>query len=258
MQATRFTTLAAATALLAALSAGPLGAQGKGSGGGNGKGGGNDGGGQKSEQVRGGGSPERGNGRAKATAARPSTGSRASTAKSAGSRASTARSTGARSSTSRTAGARAASGSRTASTLRWDRSYERTGDRVYGWTGERYRLSTRRHRDVPPGWCRGVGNPHNTIANCGWSRDRYDGRDGVYRDDDGIWRDGDTRYGGYSDAHDAFHRHHDAVCRDRADDRPFDPAYQLRVSQECSAEHDRWHDRYDPSADPALIRVRLF
>ena len=25
-----------------------------------------------------------------------------------------------------------------------------------------------RRRDVPPGWCRGVGNPHNTRENCGW------------------------------------------------------------------------------------------
>lgn len=24
-----------------------------------------------------------------------------------------------------------------------------------------------RRRDVPPGWCRGVGNPHNTWENCG-------------------------------------------------------------------------------------------
>ncbi|HEU0078833.1 MAG TPA: hypothetical protein VFQ76_14360, partial [Longimicrobiaceae bacterium] len=146
----------------------------------------------------------------------------------------------------------------TAPAVRWDRTYERRADQTLSWTDERYRMSTRRHRDVPPGWCQGVGNPHNTVANCGWSRDRYDYRDAVYRDDDGIWRDGDTRYGSYSDAHDAFHRHHDEVCRDRANDRPFDASYQLQVRQECSAEHDRWHDRYDPNADLSLIRVRLF
>jgi Ni/Co efflux regulator RcnB len=41
-------------------------------------------------------------------------------------------------------------------------------------------------RSVPPGWCQGRGNPHNTAVNCGYRTDR------IYRDRNGVWRD---RYG---------------------------------------------------------------
>lgn len=35
----------------------------------------------------------------------------------------------------------------------------------------------RNGRDVPPGWCKGKGNPHNTPENCGYRSDRrYDDR----------------------------------------------------------------------------------
>jgi len=257
MKATRLSTLAAAATLLAALSAGSLDAQGKGNGNGNGKGNG----GQHAGQAHGGGS---GGARGNGSKARPSGGGSASrdarpgtTVRTSGNgqaRAATTRSTTTK---TRTTTARSSTRTRTAPAIQWDRNYDRRADRAWSWGDERYRLSTRRHRDVPPGWCNGVGNPHNTVANCGWSRSRYDSGSGVYRDDGGTWRDGDSRYGSYSEAHDAFHRHQDALCRDRADDRPFDPAYQLQVSRECSAEHDRWHDRYDPNADPSLIRVRL-
>lgn len=240
MNRTRFGTLAAAAALLAALSAAPADAQGRGNGNGNGKGG------QHAGQAHGGGSASvQGSGH----------GSRARASTSGSGSASRAARTGtaARSTTT----ARSSTRATTAPAVRWDRTYERRADRAWSWSDERYQLSTRRSRDVPPGWCTGVGNPHNTVANCGWSRSRYDSGSGVYRDDDGIWRDGGSRPGSYSEAHDAFHRHQDAVCRDRADDRPFDAAYQLQVSRECSAEHDRWHDRYDPNADPSWSRIRL-
>jgi hypothetical protein len=48
------------------------------------------------------------------------------------------------------------------------------------------RSTSRGTRAVPPGWCQGRGNPHNTAANCGYRTDR------VYRDRNGVWRD---RYG---------------------------------------------------------------
>ena len=48
------------------------------------------------------------------------------------------------------------------------------------------RRGTTATRATPPGWCKGVGNPHNTTANCGYRTDR------VYRDRNGVWRD---RYG---------------------------------------------------------------
>lgn len=250
MRRTRFTMLATAAALMAALSAHPADAQGK-----SGKG----------EKQRAGHSQQQGKGRGTAKA-QPSE-RRGSTARAArprterAERPKLARSSrqGSGSATkARSSGAtRTRDVSRDVPAVGWDRDYERRTDRSWSWDDERYRRSTRRHRDVPPGWCQGVGNPHNTIANCGYGANRYDSRYGVYRDDDGTYRDRDTRYGSYQEAHEAFHRSNDRVCRDRASERPFDPAYQLQVRRECSAEHDRWHDRYDPNADPSWSRIRL-
>jgi hypothetical protein len=91
-----------------------------------------------------------------------------------------------------------------------------------------------RRRDVPPGWCKGRGNPHNTPENCGYSSDRrYD------------WEDND-RYGGYgsyADAHRAFHRALDREYAARAAERRTDPLYQIRLRAEKSADHERWHER---------------
>src|SRR5215211_7487695 len=36
--------------------------------------------------------------------------------------------------------------------------------------------NSRLQRRVPPGWCIGRGNPHNTVANCGAGSNRYDRR----------------------------------------------------------------------------------
>ncbi len=107
---------------------------------------------------------------------------------------------------------------------------------------------------VPPGWCNGRGNPHNTAANCGYDRDdrrrddRYD-RDRRYDRDDRRYDDRYGRYGAYSSyasfarAHDAFHRRHDWECRDLAARRPLDPGWQIRVRSDCKARHDDWHRR---------------
>ena len=98
---------------------------------------------------------------------------------------------------------------------------------------------------VPPGWCRGVGNPHNTRANCGYRsgdrdsdrrRDRYDDRRRERYDD----RD---RRGSYSREHDDFHYRLDRKYRELAARRPLDLEYQLRVRAEKAREHDNWHRR---------------
>ncbi|HEV2734356.1 MAG TPA: hypothetical protein VGV85_05925 [Longimicrobiaceae bacterium] len=108
------------------------------------------------------------------------------------------------------------------------------------WDDDDVRLE--RRRQVPPGWCKGKGNPHNTRENCG-----YDRRDDDRRRDDRRYDDRrrddryDTRSGSYEQAHQAFHRDHDRICRERASQRPFDPRWQLQVRGECKAEHDRWH-----------------
>jgi hypothetical protein len=114
--------------------------------------------------------------------------------------------------------------------------------------GDRYEVEQRRDGQdrargngagkVPPGWCRGQGNPHNTPANCGFADWRRD-RDG--------WSIGDRRYRSFEEAHEVFHRHHDRECRLRAAERPLDPSWQLRVRAECRAEHDAWHARNDPN-----------
>lgn len=102
------------------------------------------------------------------------------------------------------------------------------------------RLERRDGKRVPPGWCRGKGNPHNTPENCGYDRRRDDRR---YDDRYDDRRRDDRRYGSFEEAHRAFHREHDRVCRERAAQRPFDVRWQLRVRTECKAEHDRWHAR---------------
>ena len=97
------------------------------------------------------------------------------------------------------------------------------------------RLEDGRRRGVPPGWCIGKGNPHNTVENCGRRGERYDPR----RDD----RDSDRRPTSYAEAHEAYHRYEDAQCRARANDRPLDLAHRLRVRAECDRQHDEWHRR---------------
>jgi hypothetical protein len=94
---------------------------------------------------------------------------------------------------------------------------------------------------VPPGWCQGRGNPHNTPENCGYARDRrYDSRTGDRRG-------GGGGYANFEEAHRRFHLDHDRRCRERAAQRPLDVQWQVRVRSECRAEHVRWHERNDPT-----------
>jgi hypothetical protein len=89
---------------------------------------------------------------------------------------------------------------------------------------------------VPPGWCQGVGNPHNTPENCGYnartSRDRS-----PYEDD----RRYDARGGSYEESHRRFHLELDDYYNRLAAQRPLDVAYQLELRLRKRAEHDEWH-----------------
>ena len=121
-----------------------------------------------------------------------------------------------------------------------DRYGTRSGDRYESRSGDRYediRYDDRRdtRRNVPPGWCIGRGNPHNTPENCGYSRsrgvnDRYDDR-----------YDGNSR--SYAEAHTAFHRQLDRKYAELASQRRNDPIYQIRLRSEKANEHQRWHER---------------
>jgi hypothetical protein len=150
---------------------------------------------------------------------------------------------------------------------RWDRDGDR--DRDVRWERRRaeQRVSSRSARNVPPGWCRGVGNPHRTAANCGYRTDRIyrdrsgtwrdrNGdilrRDGVYRDRNGVLRDRYGRVigvrttsrtsGNYSANHTDFHRRLRAECYARADRVSI--VNRVRIMNQCNAEHDAWHRRY--------------
>jgi hypothetical protein len=110
---------------------------------------------------------------------------------------------------------------------------------------DRYRRDDRERRTVPPGWCRGRGNPHNTPENCGYGsrrgdHDRYDRDDSYGRDRD---YGGYGRNGSYDERHREFHRYLDEKYRSLAAQHPLDPRWQLRVSQQKRAEHERWHER---------------
>ena len=102
-------------------------------------------------------------------------------------------------------------------------------------------------RRVPPGWCRGQGNPHNTAENCRWNNsrntwERYDSRTGRWET-----RSGDTRYGdrgSYQQAHQEFHYSHDRQCRERAAQRPLDLRWQVQVRTECRNIHEDFHRRW--------------
>jgi hypothetical protein len=101
---------------------------------------------------------------------------------------------------------------------------------------ELQRRDASRARGVPPGWCIGRGNPHNTPENCGY-------RSTVDRRDDRRHTAGRS----FEEAHAIFHREHDRRCRARAAERPLDVQWQVRVRADCRAEHDRWHARHDPN-----------
>ena len=143
------------------------------------------------------------------------------------------------------------------------------------------------------GWCQGVGNPHNTVQNCGYNNsrssraDRYDrngNSNGGYYDRNGVWHSTSSRNDGYYDrngvwhgtstsgrygtsggygsngsygtygsraqydqAHQAFHQQQDRQCRAQENQRPLDLQWRLQVRNQCRAEHEAWHQRYDPN-----------
>ena len=105
-------------------------------------------------------------------------------------------------------------------------------------------------RRVPPGWCIGRGNPHNTAANCRYNSsrstwERYDDRDRRWESRETYERGTDSRNGGsYDAAHHDFHYSHDRQCRERAAQRPLDMRWQLQVRQECAAIHQDFHRRW--------------
>jgi hypothetical protein len=132
-----------------------------------------------------------------------------------------------------------------------DRRYEdrRDNDRRDEPRFER-RSSTRR---VPPGWCIGRGNPHNTAANCRYNNnqgywERYDDRDRRWESRTTYERGTNDRYGSdrgsYDAAHRDFHYSHERQCRERAAQRPLDLRYQVQVRQECAARHEEFHRRW--------------
>jgi hypothetical protein len=120
-----------------------------------------------------------------------------------------------------------------------DRDRERDRDRPRLDRRDTRQDARRNTRQVPPGWCIGRGNPHNTPENCGYARDR--------RADDRVYdrnRTEDRRAGtSYEQRHADFHRWHDAECRERARRAGLRPAELLRVRTECAREHDEWHRR---------------
>lgn len=138
-----------------------------------------------------------------------------------------------------------------------DRRYERRRRDDDGY------IRTPDGRRIPRGWCQGRGNPHNTPANCGYSRnDRRRVDDRVIYDrrrTDGSWletlrrRSGTTSTtrrttstaSGYEAAHDRYHRTTMAECRRRINDRPLDRAYQRRIAEECNRRHEAWHRTYE-------------
>ncbi|HVG43252.1 MAG TPA: hypothetical protein VM890_00940, partial [Longimicrobium sp.] len=93
----------------------------------------------------------------------------------------------------------------------------------------------RLQRRVPPGWCIGRGNPHNTVANCGNGSSRYDRRyDPRYN---GTRNTNTGTYGGYnSGSYSDWKRWHDQQCRDLARQRPLDLRWQAQVRSQCAAE----------------------
>jgi hypothetical protein len=118
----------------------------------------------------------------------------------------------------------------------------------------RFERRTSSSQQVPPGWCRGRGNPHNTAANCRYNSsrriwERYDDRDRRWESRETYERGTNTRYntsnrGSYDAAHRDFHYSHDRQCRERAAQRPLDMRWQLTVRRECAEVHEAFHRRW--------------
>jgi hypothetical protein len=114
-----------------------------------------------------------------------------------------------------------------------DRVEDRRDDRADDRWGIGDRRDDRRGNGagkVPPGWCRGVGNPHNTPENCGYGRER----------------DRFPYFGSrqeYDRAHLSFHRQLDDRFSGLANRRPYDSSYQLQLRDRKRSEHQDWHSQ---------------
>lgn len=123
----------------------------------------------------------------------------------------------------------------------------RTDDRRYD---DRNARSSTTQRRVPPGWCQGRGNPHNTAENCRYNSqrsrwERYDSRTGRYETYETYSRNRTgSSSGSYDQAHRDFHYSHDRQCRERAAQRPLDVRWQVQVRSECRARHEDFHRRW--------------
>jgi hypothetical protein len=104
---------------------------------------------------------------------------------------------------------------------------------------------------VPPGWCQGVGNPHNTPENCGYyQRDSRTYPVSTGRTGGAPTRDRSVNGGrSYDQLHADFHRELDARYQRLSARRPLDVAYQLELRARKRAEHDEWHRRMGISHD---------
>jgi len=116
-------------------------------------------------------------------------------------------------------------------------------------SGDR-RTLTRNGRRVPPGWCIGRGNPHNTPANCGgfqWnSRRTIWDRLGIGdRTDDRRRDDRRDVFGssGSSGSHANFHLSHDRRCSQLAAEAGTNARRLLEVRAQCRAVHNDYHRR---------------
>jgi hypothetical protein len=96
-----------------------------------------------------------------------------------------------------------------------------------------------RRRNVPPGWCQGRGNPHNTVENCGYGPGRYDPRAQSGRYERGTY----DPYGVYGRNQEERDRQLDRQCRAREAERPGDPIWQLQVAKQCRLEQQRERQR---------------
>lgn len=119
--------------------------------------------------------------------------------------------------------------------------------------GDLHESRASQQRRVPPGWCQGRGNPHNTAENCRYNSrysrwERYDSRTGRYETYDAYNRNRTRNVSGgsgsYDQTHREFHYSHDQQCRSRAAQRPLDPRWQIQVRADCKATHDDFHRRW--------------
>lgn len=122
-----------------------------------------------------------------------------------------------------------------------DRDRDRDWERYERYEDDVYRSTARGNGagKVPPGWCKGQGNPHNTVENCGYRSDdrRYD----VYSDRN-VYND---RISGseYQRAHRDFHDYLDRKYGDLSSRAGLDLERQLQLRIDKRREHDDWHRR---------------